>query len=209
MSGSRIIVDSTKHASYAFVLRDVPGLSLRLIHLVRDSRGVAYSNTKARVLKPEIAQQPGVERPYMPTQPPWRTAIDWEIKNLLFYLLVDSGKRRRVKYENLMSRPSEELKAIAHFAGIDQPCEGTWDAATRTFTSLPLHTLGGNPVRFRRGRVRLELDEEWKSKMSRRQKALVSVLTYPLLLAYGYRTCATEGEGRTCRITSSARQRKA
>ena len=52
VSGSRIIVDSTKRASYAYVLRDVPGIDLRVVHLVRDSRGVAYSNAKAQVILP-------------------------------------------------------------------------------------------------------------------------------------------------------------
>jgi hypothetical protein len=122
----------------------------------------------------------------MPVQPLWRTAIDWEVKNLLFYPLVRASNRRRVKYEDFIAHPNEELRAILDFAGAERCEQGSWDKATRSFESLPHHTLGGNPVRFKRGRVRLEPDEEWKFKMSRGQKALVSAMTFPLLLAYGY-----------------------
>ena len=43
VSGCSVIVDSTKDPSYAFLLRNVPRLDLRFVHLVRDGRGVAYS----------------------------------------------------------------------------------------------------------------------------------------------------------------------
>jgi len=91
-----------------------------------------------------------------------------------------------VKYENLIAHPSEELNAILEYAGAEPHENGSWDKATHSFDSLPHHTLSGNPVRFRRGRVRLELDDEWKVEMSRGQKALVSAITFPLLITYGY-----------------------
>jgi hypothetical protein len=166
VSGSRIIVDSTKRASYAYVLRDVPGIDLRVVHLVRDSRGVAYSNAKAQVILPEFAHDPNALSVSMPVQPLWRTAIDWQVKNLLFYPLTQGSKRRRVKYENLIAHPSEELNAILEYAGAEPHENGSWDKATHSFDSLPHHTLSGNPVRFRRGRVRLELDDEWKGLLS-------------------------------------------
>ena len=46
VSGSRVIIDSSKHASYALMLSQVPGLDLRLLHVVRDSRAVAHAWTK-------------------------------------------------------------------------------------------------------------------------------------------------------------------
>ena len=51
VSGASVVVDSSKHASTAFLLRRAPGLDLRVVHLVRDSRGVAYSWSK-RVQRP-------------------------------------------------------------------------------------------------------------------------------------------------------------
>src|SRR5439155_19145064 len=43
VSGARVLVDSSKLPSHALLLRRVPGVDLRLLHLVRDSRGVAFS----------------------------------------------------------------------------------------------------------------------------------------------------------------------
>lgn len=43
VTGARVVVDSSKNASYARILADTPGIRLRILHLVRDSRGVAYS----------------------------------------------------------------------------------------------------------------------------------------------------------------------
>jgi hypothetical protein len=48
------------------------------------------------------------------------------------------------------------------------------------------HTLGGNPVKFRTGPIRLRLDDEWQSKMDRRHRAMVTALTWPMIAAYGY-----------------------
>jgi hypothetical protein len=47
VSGAGVIVDSSKTPSHALLLARVPDVDLRLIHLVRDSRGVAYSWKRA------------------------------------------------------------------------------------------------------------------------------------------------------------------
>jgi hypothetical protein len=184
VAGCEIVVDSTKRASYAYLLRDVPGIDLRVVHLVRDSRGVAYSGAKTRIQRPEVRMASG--EAYMSSQPVWRTAVDWQLKNLLFYTLVPRAKRRLVKYERLVSDPSSELAEILRLAGAEPGRRGAWDATERSFEWAPHHTLGGNPVRFRRGNVRLEPDLEWKTCMKRAQKLVVSAITFPLLVAYGY-----------------------
>ena len=186
ISGAQIIVDSTKDPSYAYVLRDVPGIDLRVLNLVRDSRGVAYSNAKTQILRPELALSSGAEPVYMPTWPPWRTAVSWEIKNLLFYVFIRAPRRRLVKYENVSANARSELGAICEFAGADTCDSGSWEEESHSFELLPNHTLGGNPVGFGRGRVRFETDDEWKVKMSDGEKMLVTAITFPLLLAYGY-----------------------
>src|SRR6266516_4189116 len=51
VSGAAVLVDSSKLPSHALLVRLAPAVDLRLIHLVRDSRGVAYSWNK-KVLDP-------------------------------------------------------------------------------------------------------------------------------------------------------------
>ena len=48
------------------------------------------------------------------------------------------------------------------------------------------HTVSGNPGRFRKGTIELRADEEWKAKMRGADKNVVTALTAPLLLKYGY-----------------------
>src|SRR3954447_22091528 len=39
-TGGGVVIDSSKHSSLAFCLRTEPGIDLRVVHVVRDSRGV-------------------------------------------------------------------------------------------------------------------------------------------------------------------------
>jgi hypothetical protein len=48
------------------------------------------------------------------------------------------------------------------------------------------HTASGNPARFQQGKITLWADTEWRDKLHRRDRALVTALTWPLLLRYGY-----------------------
>ena len=54
VSGSPVVIDSSKHASLAFCLRSSPSVDLRVVHMVRDSRAVAYSWSKV-VDRPEAS----------------------------------------------------------------------------------------------------------------------------------------------------------
>ena len=45
VSGASVIVDSSNLPSHAFLLRAMPAIDLRVVHLVRDSRAVAYSSS--------------------------------------------------------------------------------------------------------------------------------------------------------------------
>ena len=52
VSGAEVVVDSSKHSALAHVLRWADDLDLKVVHVVRDARGVAYSWTKT-VTRPE------------------------------------------------------------------------------------------------------------------------------------------------------------
>jgi hypothetical protein len=48
------------------------------------------------------------------------------------------------------------------------------------------HTLAGNPNRFRTGSVRIAEDDEWQSRLARRDRMVMTSATLPMLLRYGY-----------------------
>lgn len=190
VTGCRVIVDSSKDPPYAFVLKTLPSLDVRLVHLVRDSRGVCFSWTK-RVVRPEVVDRTA----YMEQVSPGRMALLWIDYNVLFQLLGSSGMPRLfLRYESLVADPQRSMQRILEHVG-----EHTTAHAPRTPNGMPgAHTISGNPVRFGGAPSVLRLDEEWKIAMSARQRRLVSAVTWPLLKRYGYLASARSAASR-CR----------
>lgn len=183
VSGAEVLIDSSKHASTAFVLSRFGDLDLRVVHLVRDSRGVAYSWTK-QVRKPEVVGGDA----FMPRYHPGRQSMYWVAFNLMFEAIRASGvASMRLRYESLLERPSSEVARVARFAGVraDEAQLGFLDG--RSVQLEPHHTVSGNPMRFKTGPLDLRLDDAWRREMPHRQAALVTGLTWPLQRWYGYR----------------------
>lgn len=178
-AGARVVVDSSKFPARGFVLRGIGDLRLASVHLVRDSRAVAFSWQRSR-LRPEITSH----QELMPRRRPARTAVAWSAANLWLELLqrtVSGG--RPVRYESLVAAPRETLQAIA--AGLDEHPRLDFLHGTRARLGVD-HTVAGNPMRFASGEVDLSIDCEWKTAMRPRDRALVTALTWPLLVRYGY-----------------------
>jgi hypothetical protein len=182
VTGCRVIVDSSKDPPYAFVLRAVPGVDVRLVHLVRDSRGVCFSWTK-RVVRPEVVDHIA----YMAQVSPGRMALRWIDYNVLFQFLGTRGiPRLFVRYESLVADPENSLRQI--IAHTDEHASGVTAAtcAEPSDAGSGVHTISGNPLRFGGTPRVLRVDDEWKVAMSARQRRLVSAVTWPLLMRYGY-----------------------
>jgi len=190
VSDQPLVVDASKDAPWAFLLRDAPGISMQALHLVRDSRGVTYSWSKSDVPQPQYANLPGLRHAVMKTRRPMRACAEWVVKNLLLHWLAGTGTPSLfVRYESVMANPRLEVERIARFAGVG-PCPGGLDQLVqeppRLNPSTRSHMLGGNRVRFERGPLYLEVDNEWRRRMSPGTRTLVSFMTAPLLGAYGY-----------------------
>ena len=181
-AGRPVLVDASKHASQASLLRGAPGLELRLAHLVRDPRAVAFAWTK-RVRRPEVA---GAEV-LMATYHPLRIGVRYLGQNLLLHLLRAFGTPGLlVRYETLVAEPAAQLARVLDHAG--RPAgDGELDFVGDGWVELGTsHALAGNPMRFRRGRVPLRLDDEWRVRLRRRHRLAAATATWPLLVRYGY-----------------------
>jgi hypothetical protein len=181
VSDGAVIIDSSKHSSLAFCLRTEPAIDLRVVHVVRDSRGVAYSWTK-EVRRPEAGSGDALMTRYSPT----RSAALWMGHNAFFGLLRRLGTpTSRLRYEDFVAAPEAVLRQLAAFA--DVPLTGTpsfLDGSTATLS--PSHTVAGNPMRFRTGALQLRRDDAWRRELPRGRRWLVSALTAPMLARYGY-----------------------
>ena len=175
----RILIDSSKHPSYMFLIRSMPSHNVRLVHAIRDPRGVAYSWSKL-VSRPESETE-------MEQLSIARTIARWTSHNLLFQLAPLVGvKRRRLPYGRFVTTPSE-IGRVADdlIAAIgDRPTAAL--AIDGTVVELGTdHTASGNPTRFERGRLTLRADTEWKKSLPTRHRLIVGVLTTPLRQLYG------------------------
>jgi hypothetical protein len=193
-SGCSFIVDSSKHASLAFCLGRCPGLDLRIVHVVRDSRAVAYSWAK-KVGRPEAA-----EVSYMTTYSPVTAAAQWNVQNGAMQLLARTGTPMlRVRYEDAAAAPEATLRRIAAFAGLPVSATalrflgGVGDDRWAELSAA--HTASGNPMRFTTGRIPIRRDEEWRAAMPAAQRRTVTALTLPLLSHYGYARPAAASPG--------------
>jgi hypothetical protein len=178
VSGAKVIIDSTKDAAHAHVLRRMPGVDFRVLHLVRDSRGVAWSWAKAVRSDPDH---------YMRRFSAPVTALRWVASNLMVESLGWFGvPRLLLRYETLVAQPRAALAAIASFAG--QPLDpGALAFVQRGGARLGAHhTVAGNPMRMTAGHIDVRLDEAWRTSMPFAQRGPVTALTWPLLRRYAH-----------------------
>jgi hypothetical protein len=181
VSGARWLVDSTKDPQHAYVLRELPGFEIRLVHLVRDGRAVAHSWQRVRN-RPEITWR----QQDMPRFPVVRSALAWDVTNLAAEGLTRLGVPTvRVRYEDLVRDAGRELERIVDGLGLGTARLDFLGPGTARLG--PAHTVAGNPMRFEEGIVELRPDEEWTDRMPPMQRAVVTALTAPLLARYGYR----------------------
>ena len=181
VAGARVVIDASKHASTAFLLRQVPGIDLRVVHLVRDSRGVAYSWTK-EVKKPEVTGDDA----FMPQYSPSSSGRQWVAYNLLFDALGVLDKTMILRYEALMAEPRAGLERILAHAG-EPVTDESFAFLGDGWVDLAVdHTVAGNPMRFHQGRLDLRLDQAWTTKLPERDRKVVTAITWPLQLRYGY-----------------------
>jgi hypothetical protein len=184
VSGGRVIVDASKGPRYAMLLNEIEEIDLRIVHLVRDSRGVVYSWQKKRI-KPEVYWK----TEYMDQLNPTSAALIWNVTNYFMQTFRERGAAYIfMRYEDLITSPRSGLARLLEFAGESAqtayPVESD-GAMSYTATRIE-HSAGGNPSRYRQGSVTLRQDDEWRNKMPETQKYLVTALTRPLLRKYGY-----------------------
>jgi hypothetical protein len=178
VTGARVIVDSSKHASTAAMLRHVPGIRPRIVQLFRDPHGVAWSWSKT-VERPDATD--GVS--LMARVGPARIAARWQGYNALLGLVRSPGAALR--YEDFVAHPEPATRRLLALVGLEPEALPQF-VGPRTVRLDVDHTVAGNPLRFRTGDIEIRADEEWRRRMPASRRALVSALSFPSTAIYGY-----------------------
>lgn len=180
IAGTEIIVDSSKVAPTALALSHSEQIDLRILHIVRDSRGVAFSWSK-QVSRPETG-----DAEMMPQLSARESTQLWLSHNLSIAALAYRGVPvHRFRYEDMLNdvagTVSEAWQALALPGSADFPL-----LEDNVIELHPTHSVAGNPMRFKNGLTTLRPDTAWKSKMPTKDRRLVTAMSYPALKWYRY-----------------------
>jgi hypothetical protein len=180
VSGAGTIVETSKDPNFALLLTRI-AYDVRIIHLVRDSRAVAYSWTRSKRMPSPIGEQK-----FMPRFKPATTASSWLVSNVAFHALAARHQRYlRITYESFVDDPLGALERLSEFA--EQPL--VLDGMHLNGRKVRLgdhHIFSGNPMRASTGWVDIRLDNEWQARMQNSHFLKVTAITWPLLRRYGY-----------------------
>jgi hypothetical protein len=176
-TGAHTIVDSTKLPAGTYLITQIPSLDVYVVHLVRDARAVVFSRLRK---KPD----PSLPNTYLPSYGLVNSTLRWILSQQVERLCNVPGRYLLLRYEDFMVAPDRELQRI--FTMIGDPAEQRPQIMNHTISLNLVHSINGNPSRFRKGPVILQPDDEWRSWMSGFDRAVVNALAWPLLRHYGY-----------------------
>lgn len=171
VTGCAVIVESSRALAYGRILRMIPTMDVYVIHLVRDPRAVAYSRLR---------------RPFTMAFDPVQNAVRWDRMNLGVEAVLRQPRQRylMLRYEDFVEDPNDAIRRILDLVKEDpEPPPSLRDR--RIWVDVG-HTCWGNPNRFQTGLVELRPDDEWLTAMRERDHAVITAMTWPLLIRYGY-----------------------
>lgn len=183
VSESRVVVDSSKRPSTAFILAGDSRTDVRIAQVVRDPRGVVNSWNR-QVTLPEATGP----RSFLKRRPLAQIVRRWVTVNLMIELVARQGAPLiRFRYEDLVREPVAAMHGVLGLVG-----QTVTPAATAFLTPVGLstggsHAIAGGRVRMQTGTVSLRLDEAWRRELPGWRRAVTALLCGPLMRRYGYR----------------------
>ncbi len=176
-TGSSVILDNSKNPADAALLAGASDVTVYCVQIVRDPRGVLFSRRKR-----STPDDPGRARPFETA----KTAVYWMLRQLTFDTIRRRyGKERSfvVVYERLMEDPNPALRTACRLLGEQEPAG---ELQLGVPLSMPeVHGPDGSG-RFTPTQVVLRVDNRWRSELHPFDRVLMTFLTFPLLLRYGY-----------------------
>jgi hypothetical protein len=179
VSGKKWIVDTSKHPSCAYVLSGLYYPSqLKLVHLVRDPRGVAYSRKRIKV-RPE-AGDPSVRLNRSSTL---KATLRWVERHCEIEKMSKIIPAQRVRYESFVEDPLSVLKQLVS----PDAAASALERLQQAHSERPVdHSVAGNPHRYSNSGLALKLDREWETNLKLVDRLLVRLIAGSMIRRYGY-----------------------
>ena len=170
--GAGVVVDSTKNPPYAYFLRRASDLDLRVVHLVRDSRGVVFSWMK-KIVRPGGHRRRGPLRGVQPASrgPP--------LDGVQPRLRAAATRLRTLDRPGCATSRSpgsrgRELERSARPSRPRRPSDLAFLDSGEVEVAATSTAIRGNPMRFAHGRQKLRVDDAWRSQMARPARRVVT-----------------------------------
>ena len=181
VSGAEIIADSSKNPVRAYAISLTNQIDLRVIHLIRDGRGMVWSYKKPRIQNIEAGIPTG-----RPPRSAWRSAFYWLRRNLeTEWVLGKIGEERvkRVIYEDFVENPETQLQRLSELVGKD--LTGLAELMANGSLRAEGHMGSGNHVRMNKSIV-IRHDAAWRQGLSERDRKKFWLVAGRLAKRYGY-----------------------
>jgi hypothetical protein len=162
MKGCGVFVDSSKRPERALHLRRMRGVRMKVVHVVRDGRAVAYSCVKN--LGVELRE--GAHS--------WMRDVESTEQTRRFFDAVDW---QTVRYEDLCADPQKTLADVFAFIGVP-------DVDVSEFRNREHHVIG-NRMRLRTANG-IRVDDSWRRDLKPGDRARVTRLLAHVNERYGY-----------------------
>lgn len=171
VSGDEIIVDASKKFERLKRLLKV-NKNIYTIHIVRDPRAYAFSIMKYNKRALTKNKKP---------QSVWFKVVTWSVYNLFvtLYLKISRVRHITIIYEDFVGQPENKLNQIFNFIGKN-------DKTINVSFSEPQPVFGGNVWFFESKNTKIQKDEMYKSTLTRKQWIKYTILSFPVLLFFGY-----------------------
>ena len=161
-----VLVDASKQWQRLLLLRRHTELDIRVIHLVRDGRAVAYSHyRKGRSLAWGIGA--------------WRRRV---MGTLIARPFFSRSQWMTLRYEDLCRSPEGALRQVCAHAGIEFDPH-----MLERWRDVDHNGISGNRMRRKRNDTSIELDEVWRSRLSTADFRRFALRAAWLNRIYGYR----------------------
>jgi Sulfotransferase domain len=173
-----MIIDSSKRPIFGLAVSRIQGVSVTFIHLVRDSRGCAFSWKKAKA-RMELGKNA-----FMSHHPAHRSALAWIGNNLQAEILrTQRCQNIFLRYEDLVANPAFEVNKILSQVGLPSILSDQ----NGIFHAPISHGIWGNPDRWSNmNAIKVTQNERWVTELSKLDFAVTTLISAPLLKWYGY-----------------------
>jgi hypothetical protein len=164
LTGNNVFVDTSKEGLRLRSFRRFSAFDMRVIHLIRDVRGVVASHLRRKRAR---SMSEAVRHWVKKHQKIQRDMAAWSDVECI-----------TVRYEDLCQDTQSTLERLYRFCGVDPHIQIT------DFRAIPQH-IGGNSMRLRSG-SEIKLDERWKQQLAAEQLKEIDRVAGKLNRQYGY-----------------------